>query len=53
MLSYSDAHWAGDANRWRSTSGYVFKGNYSSVSWSIKNQATIAKPSTEAECVSP
>ena len=51
LLGYSDVDWAGDVDTRRSTSGYVFQIGSSTVSWSSKKQATVAKSSTEAEYV--
>ena len=51
LFGYSDADWAGDVDTRRSTSGYVFQIGSSTVSWSSKKQATVAKSSTEAEYV--
>ena len=51
MFGYSDADWAGDVDTRRSTSDYVFQIGSSTVSWSSRKQATVAKSSTEAEYV--
>ena len=51
LFGYSDADWAGDVDTRRSTSGYVFQIGTSTVSWSSRKQATVAKSSTEAEYV--
>ena len=51
MLGFSDADWAGDVDTRRSTSGYVFQIGNSTVSWSSKMQATVAKSTTEAEYI--
>jgi hypothetical protein len=51
LVGYSDANWAGDVDTRRSTSGYVFKADNSTISWSSKKQATVAKSTTEAEYV--
>ena len=51
LRGYSDADWAGDLDTRRSTSGYVFMIGDSTVSWSSKRQATVAKSTTEAEYV--
>lgn len=52
LYGYSDANWAGDVDTRRSTSGYVFKIADSTISWSSRKQATVAKSTTEAEYVS-
>ena len=52
LYGYSDANWAGDVDTRRSTSGYVFKIADSTISWSSRTQATVAKSTTEAEYVS-
>ena len=51
LIGYSDSDWAGDVVTRRSTSGYVFQFGNSTVSWSSRRQATVAKSSTEAEYV--
>ena len=51
LFGYSDADWAGDVDTQRPTSGYVFQIGSSTISWSSKKQATVAKSSTEAEYV--
>ena len=51
LFGYIDADWAGDVDTRRSTPGYVFQIGSSTVSWSSKKQATVAKSSTEAEYV--
>ena len=51
LYGFSDVDWAGDGDNRRSTSGYVFKVANSTVSWCSKKQATVAKSTTEAECV--
>ena len=48
MFGFSDADWAGDVDTQRSTSGYNFQIRNSTVSWSSKMQATVAKSTTEA-----
>lgn len=49
LHAFSDADWAGDADDYISTNGYVvYIGNHP-VSWSSKKQNTIARSSTEAE----
>ena len=51
LLGFSDADWAGDVNTRRSTSGYAFQLGGSTITWSCRKQATVAKSSTEAEYV--
>ena len=51
LVGFSDADWAGNVNTRRSTSGYVFCFGNSTITWSSKKQATVAKSSTEAEYV--
>ena len=43
LFGHSDADWAGDVDTRRSTSGYVFQIGSSTVSWSSRKQATVAK----------
>ena len=51
LVGYSDSDWAGDQVTRRSTSGYIFQFGNSTISWSSRRQATVAKSSTEAEYV--
>ena len=51
LVGYSDADWAGDINTRRSTSGYLFQLGTSTISWSSRKQATVAKSLTEGEYV--
>ena len=51
LVGFSDADWAGDINTRRSTSGYAFQLGNSTITWSCRKQATVAKSSTEAEYV--
>ena len=51
LVGFSDADWAGDLDRRRSTSGYTFHVGLSLVSWSSRKQVTVARSSTEAEYV--
>ncbi|PKU67006.1 Retrovirus-related Pol polyprotein from transposon TNT 1-94 [Dendrobium catenatum] len=49
LKSFSDADWAGDPVSRRSTTGYCsFLGN-TIISWTIKNQHTVAQSFTESE----
>ena len=49
LYGFSDDDWAGDADNWQSTSGYVFKVANSTVSWCSKKQAAVITSTTEAE----
>ena len=49
LYAYTDADWAGSAHDRRSTSGYMFSFGSAAVTWSSKNQPTVALSSTEAE----
>jgi hypothetical protein len=51
LLGYSDADWAGDTNKRKSTSGFVFLLGGGAVSWGSKKQACVALSTTEAEYV--
>ena len=50
-MGESDAHWSGDVNDRKSTTGYNFKlnGRGAALSWGVKNQVTVALSSSEAE----
>ncbi len=50
LIGYSDASWAAEPGR-KSTSGYVFMLRGAAVSWSSKQQSTIALSSAESEYV--
>lgn len=52
MYGFSDADWAGNVDARHSISGYVFQIGNSTVSSSSNKQATVAKSSTEVECMS-
>jgi hypothetical protein len=52
MNGYCDADWGGDADRRRSTTGYVFFMGKGAVSWNSKRQPTVALSTTEAEYMS-
>lgn len=52
LIGYCDADWAGDVDKRRSTTGYVFKAQGCAISWSTRRQPTIALSSTEAEFMS-
>lgn len=49
LHAFSDADWAGDADDYISTNGYIVYIGQHPVSWSSKKQKTIARSSTEAE----
>lgn len=49
LHAFSDADWAGDADDYISTNGYLVYLGHHPVSWSSKKQNTIARSSTEAE----
>ena len=49
LRGYCDSDWAGDVEKRKSTSGYVFMLHGGPVSWSSKLQATVACSSFEAE----
>ena len=46
---FVDADWAGDLDRRRSTSGYVFNLFGGAISWMSKRQAVVALSTTESE----
>lgn len=52
MVGYCDADWAGDLDKRRSTTGYVFQAQGGAISWATRSQPTIALSSTEAEFMS-
>ena len=49
LIGYSDADWAGDTSTRRSTTGYVFQILRNTISWYSKEQASVARSTTEAE----
>jgi Reverse transcriptase (RNA-dependent DNA polymerase) len=51
IVGYCDADYAGDIDKRKSTSGYVFLMNGASISWSSKLQPTVAMSTCEAEFV--
>ncbi len=51
LTGYTDADWAGDLSTRRSTTGYVFQIQGSSVSWCSKQQGCVARTTTEAEYI--
>ncbi|XP_043937492.1 secreted RxLR effector protein 161-like [Protopterus annectens] len=52
LKGYVDSDWVGDLNTCKSTSGYLFKLENSSISWSSKKQISMMLSSTEAEYIS-
>ncbi|XP_043927787.1 secreted RxLR effector protein 161-like [Protopterus annectens] len=52
FTEYVDLDWAGDLNTCKYTSGYLFKLGNSPVSWSSKENISVALSSTEAEYIS-
>ncbi|MCO5614918.1 hypothetical protein L7F22_069203 [Adiantum nelumboides] len=50
LHGYIDADWAGSTTDLRSSSGFMFTLGSAAITWSSKNQLTIALSSTEAEC---
>lgn len=51
MVRYSDADYAGDCTDRKSTSGFVFLLNGSSICWRSKKQTVVAQSTTEAEYI--
>ena len=51
FLSYSDADYAGDQDKARSTSGWVILMGGGAVSWSSKLQTRVAESTTESEYI--
>ncbi|XP_021717883.1 uncharacterized protein LOC110685659 [Chenopodium quinoa] len=49
LITYTDAHWGGCPDTFRSTSGYCCFLGDNLVSWSSKRQHTLSKSSAEAE----
>ena len=49
IRGYVDLNWAGDVDRRRSTSAYVFTLFGGAISWMSKRQAVVALSTTEAE----
>ena len=51
IIGYTDADWAGDVLRRKSTSGFIFLLGNGAISWGSKKQACVALSTTEAEYV--
>ena len=51
LIGYSNADWGGDIDQSKSTSGYAFLLNDSSILWSSKKQSCVALSMMEAEYV--
>ena len=51
LTGYSDADWANDTETRRSTSGYIFQINASTISWCSKKQSCVSTSTTEAEYI--
>jgi hypothetical protein len=51
LLGYCDADYAGDVDKRKSTSGFVFMMNGAAISWASKLQPTVAMSTCEAEFV--
>lgn len=49
IFDYGDADWAGDLDKRRSCTGYIFIKNGGAISWNSKLQPTVAISTTEAE----
>ena len=51
LIGYSDADWRGDVDQCKSSSGYAFLLNDSTILWSSKKQSCVALSTMEAEYV--
>ncbi|KMQ85293.1 retrovirus-related pol polyprotein from transposon tnt 1-94, partial [Lasius niger] len=49
LEGYCDADWAGEIDKRRSTTGYLFRLQDAAISWKSKRQSSIALSTTEAE----
>lgn len=52
LIGYCDADWAGDVDKRRSTTGYVYLYHGAAISWNSRKQPTVAISTTEAEYMS-
>lgn len=51
LSGYTNSNWAGDHDTWRSTFEYVFNVGSGAISWSSKQQPTVALSTCKAEYV--
>ena len=51
LVGYSDAHWAGDKDSRRSTSGHLFLLGEGAIVWSRKKQTSVGLSTVEAEYI--
>ena len=51
LRGYSDADWAGDLNKRKSTTGYVYTLGGGAISWGSKKQTSTAMSTAEAEYI--
>ena len=51
LVAYSDSDFTGSVPDRKSTSGYIFKLNNSSISWQAKKQPTVSTSTTEVEYI--
>ena len=51
LVGYANLDWAGSAVDWKSTSGYCISMGSAMISWSSRNQGSIAQSTTEAEYI--
>ena len=49
LTGYSDTDWANDTKTRRSTSGYIFQINGSTIRWCSTKQSCVSRSTTEAE----
>ena len=49
LMAFSDSDWAGDLDKRKSTSGFIFFINGGAVSWKSRTQKCVAQSSAEAE----
>jgi hypothetical protein len=51
LMAFSDSDWAGDLDKRKSTSGFIFFINGGAVSWKSRTQKCVAQSSAEAEYI--